>query len=87
MTVYDENAGSLLPFRLQKLERFQEKTEEWRREVDKDRDAFDNMREDFIRLTKAVDGLRRTLLGFAFSIALASIVFAFSVMVATGKVG
>lgn len=86
----DEHA---FPFRLRQLERqtadHVKEYEEWRREVDGDRrdQARDiaALTDGFKTLTIAVNGLRKTLVGFAFTIAGAAVVFALSILAATGR--
>lgn len=60
---------------------------DWRRDVDKERattkEQVGAMREDIVALTAGFDSLRRTLLGFAFTIAGSAIVFALAILAAT----
>jgi hypothetical protein len=74
-----------LSFRVGEMWRAREGWDQWRREVDADRQALQYMREDLHDLAVAFNGLRKTLLGFAFSIAGAAVVFALTVLTATGK--
>ena len=64
--------------------------DEWRPQVDADRVLFRaqiaNLLHDLEELTNAVNSLRRTILGFAFSIAGSAILFALTVLAATGKI-
>lgn len=84
MSSFDANA---VPFRLTNLERFQAQTEDWRRMVDDDRQDLKYLRQDMKALSDSVDGLRKVILAFALSVAGSAIVFAFTVLVATGKIG
>lgn len=62
---------------------------EWRREVDDERattrEQMKYMRSDIQALTSGFNGLRKTLIGFAMTIAASALVFALSVLAATGK--
>ena len=56
--------------------------EAWRAVTD---DRIEGLEGKIVDLTRAVNALRRTILGFAFTIAGSCVVFALSVLVATGK--
>lgn len=55
----------------------------WRAVTD---DRLEGLEGKIVALTRAVDALRRTILAFAFTIAGSCIVFALSVLIATGKI-
>lgn len=84
---YDEAA--VLPFRVRENTRKIGALEEWRREVDKERatqtEQISTMSEAVVNMNERVDGLAKILVGFAFSIAGSSIVFALTILAATGK--
>jgi len=89
MGTYDDapaNPG-LLPYRLGQLESFRRDVEEWRRDVDDDRRSLEYLGKQMTALQGSVDSLRKTLLAFAFTVAGSAIVFALSVLIATGKIG
>lgn len=80
-----------LPFRLRRVEDVQGDLVKWRGVVDTERavqkEQLGNLREEMNALTAAVDSLRKVILGFALSIAGSAVVFALSVLIATGKIG
>lgn len=55
----------------------------WRAVTD---DRIEGLEGKIVALTKAVDALRRTILGFALTIAGSCVVFSLSVLIATGKI-
>ncbi len=89
MAVPYEESPNAIAYRLRQQEALVKELSEWRRDVDKARAAeqvmIENMAEAMQTLAATVDGLRKTLIGFALSIAGSSIVFAFTILVATGK--
>lgn len=91
MGVYDATNEGAFPFRLREVERSVRDLLTWRSTVDTtmasraERDR--NMDEKVESLTRSVDSLRRVILGFALSVAGSAVVFAFSILVATGKIG
>lgn len=62
----------------------------WRGEVDQQNAArevtIENMAAAVAALANTVDGLRKVIIGFAFSIAGSAIVFALAILAATGKI-
>lgn len=72
-------------WRLQELEGFRAQFGNWQREVDDDRSDLRHLQDEVKGLNRAVDSLRRTILGFALSVAGSAIVFSLSILVATGK--
>lgn len=79
-----------LPFRVKTLESTIQRLQDWRSKVDTERatqaeqlKTLDVRMDD---LTTAVDSLRKTIVGFALTVAGSAVIFAFSVLVATGKV-
>lgn len=85
----DEGNGRLLRFRVQQNSERLGKIEDWRTRVDEDRTAvkgeLQSLHRDLATVGNAVEGMRRVLIGFALTIAGSSVVFAFSVLLATGK--
>jgi hypothetical protein len=77
----------LLPYRIGQLESFRRDVESWRLQVDKDRNDLEYLAREVAQLKESFDSLRKTLLAFAFTLAGSAVVFALSVMVATGKIG
>lgn len=63
--------------------------EVWRRTVDEERsttkEQIKYMRGDISDLTSGFNGLRKALIGFALTIAVSCLVFALSILAATGK--
>jgi hypothetical protein len=84
------NGGGLL-YRLTNLEQAFGRLDEWRSQVDQQRAIQgEQMRNQSIvigELSTEVKGLRRTLMTLAISIASSAVIFAVSVLVATGRVG
>lgn len=80
-----------IPFRVRENTKQIGELQEWRREVDTERATRSEQITTLIVGQKAqnekLDGLVKVLIGFAFSIALASVVFALSILAATGKIG
>lgn len=76
---------TVLEYRVRELGGFRKEMERWRRHVDDDRRDFRNAMNDMQTLGQAFNGLRRTLIGFAFTIAGAAVVFSLTVLTATGK--
>lgn len=89
MTTY-EDGNSTIPFRVRTLEKVIERLQDWRGVVDTERsvqaERLTTLDQRLDNLTRAVESLRRVILGFALSIAGSAVVFAFSVLIATGKV-
>jgi len=87
---FEEQPG-VLAYRVRKHGETLTKLEDWRREVDEERattkQTIGFMRDDIKDLTSGFDSLRKTLLAFAFTIAGSAVVFALSILIATGKVG
>ncbi len=79
-------ADALTRYKVADLERFRDRTEEWRRQVDIDRRDLEYLREEMKELVSAVTALRKMLLTFAFSISGSAVVFALTVLIATGKI-
>lgn len=81
--------GRLLKYRVDQYGGRLDRIEDWRTRVDEDRvtvkGELKNMHSDLVSLSTAVDAIRRVLVGFAFTIAASAIVFAFSILLATGK--
>lgn len=82
-----DDQGGLIPFRVSELWKFKDATENWRRDVDEDRRDLQYLREDMTHVKNGLDSVRKVLIGFALSIAGSAIVFALTVLVATGKIG
>ena len=89
MTTYDETGASAIPFRLRQVEDAVRDFRTWRGTVDTDRatqgQSIKSLDVRMVDLTKAVDSLRKVILGFALSVAGSAVVFALSVLIATGK--
>lgn len=87
----DSPDRNVLIYRVSELARTVRDLTTWRREVDVERERIRNastaLEERVAELQQSVDSLRRTLLGFAFTIAGSAIVFSLSVLIATGKIG
>ncbi len=85
-----EDNPRLLAYQIRQNTERLERLNEWRREVDTTRAAekvrMDNLVGAMEDLAKSVDGIRRALVGFALTIAGSAVVFALSILVATGKV-
>lgn len=78
---------TILQHEVSELKKWQAETEAWRRHVDRDRRDLEFLRQDVTALTEAVNGLRKMLLTFSMSVAGSAVVFALSVLIATGKIG
>lgn len=90
MTDFPYENEALLPFRVKQNTEKISKLEEWRSEVDQERatraEQMTTMSDAVFNLSDKVDGLGKILIGFAFSIAGSSIVFALAILAATGKI-
>lgn len=90
MGVYEDAQGNGGDFRIRDLWRWRENFtrdyDKWKREIDLDVNDFKHMAQEFTALKTSVDSMRKTIMGFSFTVAGSAIVFAFSVLVATGKV-
>ena len=95
MSTYEDTpdpAGeSVFAYKLRELTRNVRDLLAWRREVDTERALLkqdaQTLGDRIDGLEKAVDALRKVLLGFAFTVAGSAIVFALTVLIATGKIG
>ena len=91
MSAVDDNGGTfgVLRWRVDKNEEKLIKLDEWRREVDIERasmrEIVSQISKDVAELSNAFNGLRKTLVMFAFTIAGSSIVFALGILAATGR--
>lgn len=81
----DNDSSSMSPYEVREMRRFREELVTWRRDVDSDRGELKHLVTDVHELTKAFESLRKTLLGFALTIAGSAIVFALTVLVATHR--
>lgn len=83
--------GDAFPFRLRQVERGVDELKTWRGKVDTTMATREEQQRQLVEkvdeLSTAVDSLRKVIIGFALSIAGSSIVFALSVLIATGKIG
>lgn len=83
--------GGLIPFRVGELEKRMDALQTWRRDVDRSdaeqKKELEYMGVAVLTLTEEVRNLRRVILGFAFTLAGSAIVFALTVLAATGKIG
>lgn len=81
--------GGVLRYRVENNSKRIDRIEEWRTIVDEDRTTVKgdlrNLHKDNVEMKEAMDGMRKTLVAFAFTLAGSAVVFAFSVLVATGK--
>lgn len=89
-TTEDRNpSNGGLGFQVQELwrwrENFERDYEEWRRKVDSDRVNLHHLVESVKTLQASVEGLRKTIVGFALSIAASAVVFSLTVLAATGR--
>jgi hypothetical protein len=79
----------LLAYKLRENTRRLGVVEDWRRDVDIDRNTFrgkiDGLSEDVQTMGNEVKSLRRALLSFALSVAGSAIIFALTVLIATGR--
>lgn len=82
-----EGDGNVILYRIGRNEKRLDEVEKWRRDVDDDRQDLKYLQAEVSKLAKTVDGLRKTLLAFAFTIAGSAVVFALTVLIATGKIG
>ncbi len=101
----DELDPKILGYRLGRVERTAENTarvfDDWRREVDKDRERLDNkittakqdfttraddLASDMAELSKDLKAVKTMLVRFSFSIAGAAITFAITILAATGRI-
>lgn len=59
MTTFDETVPNpgILPYRVGQLESFRRDTDEWRRDVDKDRESLSYMRDDIKTIKRVAIGL------------------------------
>lgn len=91
MSSHAEEPGSVLAYKVRQMGNDIKELVVWRREVDaerqelraKARDLADEMK----ALQASVESLRKVILGFAFTVAGSCLVFAFTVLLATGKIG
>lgn len=90
MTDFPYDNEVLLPFRVRENTGKIKVLEDWRREVDVERatqtEQLSTMSDAVVNLSDKVDGLSKVLIGFALSIAGSSIVFALTILAATGKI-
>lgn len=89
-TAYEEQPG-VLAYRVRQHGEKLKELEDWRRDVDTS-DA--TQKEQLVGMGKAISGLseevkslRRVIVGFALTVAGSAVVFAFSILLATGKIG
>lgn len=91
MATLDDNSGGfdVLRWRVGKNEERITKLDDWRRDVDYERasnkEIITQTSKDVVTLTAAFDSLRKTLIQFAFTIAISAIIFALGILAATGK--
>lgn len=88
-TVDDGNQGVLL-YRVRELARQVAELVSWRRDVDQERvqlraDAK-TLADEMQELKRAVDTLRKTILGFALTIAGSAVVFALTILASSGRI-
>jgi uncharacterized coiled-coil DUF342 family protein len=87
---YEEQPG-VLAYRVRKTAETVKVLEEWRREVDREaattKQELRYLTDEIKDLTESFNSLRKTLLGFAFTVAGSALVFALTVLLATGRVG
>jgi hypothetical protein len=88
-TVDDGNQGVLL-YRVRELARQVAELVNWRRDVDQERVQLRSdaktLADEMSELKRAVDTLRRTILGFALTIAGSAIVFALTILASSGRI-
>src|SRR3954463_16037395 len=90
----DDKNGHVLAYRVDKLEKYVERSSEetirWRRDVDDERSASrEQMKTHTSTLESVVvevNALKKTLLGFAITIAASSLIFAVSVLASSGRI-
>jgi hypothetical protein len=86
---WGEGNGGVMRYQVKQNSVRLDRLEDWRTRVDEDRTMvrgeLKNLHDDIVKLNAAVEGTRRVLIGFAFSIAGSTIVFALSILLATGK--
>ena len=88
---FDERQGhgNILLYRVNELARTVRGLIKWQGEVDVERERIRNetkaQAEEMRDLKKAVDALRRTILGFAITIAVSAVVFALTILSSAGK--
>lgn len=87
----EEQNGGVMAYRVRELAETVRELLKWRREVDIERERLRNtahtLEERIESLQMSMDSLRRVLIGFAFTVAGSAIVFALTVLIATGKIG
>ena len=90
MTDFSYENEALLPFRVRENTKKIETLEGWRREVDSERatqtEQISTMSDAVVNLNDKVEGLSKILIGFALSIAGSSVVFALTILAATGRI-
>lgn len=88
MSALEGNGGSI-PFRVATNEKRLDRIEEWRSRVDAkgatQSEQIRQFHEDVADLRREVRGLRRTMMTLSTSIAVSAVVFALSILSATGK--
>lgn len=87
----DDDQPGVIAYRLRELGRNVRDLMLWRRDVDKERALLAQdakaLAVEMAELKKVVDSLRKTILGFALTIAISAVTFALTVLIATGKIG
>ncbi len=82
---------SVVMYRLRELGRSVRELIEWRRTVDEERTNLRNtaktLADEMVEVKKSLDTLRKTIVGFALTIAVSAVTFALTVLIATGKIG
>jgi len=82
--------GSVLLYRVNELAKTVNALLKWRGEVDVERERLrgdaKSLAAEMEDLKKSVDGLRRVILGFSFTIAGSAVVFALTVLAGTGVI-
>jgi hypothetical protein len=93
MSSYDHAAptdGNVVLYRLGELASQVRALIKWRGEVDVERERLRNdaksLATEMVELKQAVDTLRKTILGFALTIAVSAVVFALTVLSSAGKI-
>ncbi len=86
----EEPNGSVLAYKVRQMGETIKELVNWRRDVDAERQDLrsksTDLAEEMVKLQSAVDSLRKVLLGFAFTTAGSAIIFALTVLIATGKI-